>query len=118
MSKMILKKTLILSLFALSMSAQAEINKELLANRCYELAQTVTSLVPSQHNPTCVDKLYLASMQMNTAGALILDNSIAAAKQIISNAVSALQYAELTSCKQYIQISHSKLEANKLKHML
>ena len=115
---MILKKALMLSLILLSMSAQADYNKEFVANRCNELAQTVTTLVSSQHNPICVDKLYLASMQMNTAAALILEDSIQAAKQIINNAISSLQYAELSSCKHYVQISHSKLEANKLKHLL
>ncbi|WP_058534501.1 hypothetical protein [Legionella saoudiensis] len=118
MSKMILKQALILSLFTLSMSVQADQNKELLVNRCHELAKTVKSLVVSQHNPACVDKLVLASNQMSVAAALISDDSVMQAKQIVVNAVKALQFAELTGCIHYIQISHSKLEANKLRHLL
>ncbi|MDR3504602.1 MAG: hypothetical protein P4L79_18705 [Legionella sp.] len=119
MSKMILKKALILSLFTLSMSSvQADQNKDLLVNRCHDLAKMVKSLVVSQHNPTCVDKLVLASNQMSVAATLIADDSVDQAKQIIVNAVKALQFAELTGCSHYIEISHSKLEANKLRHLL
>ena len=118
MSNMILKRALVLSLLALSFSIHASQNKEYLANRCNELAQTVTSLVASQRNPTCIDKLYLASMQMNTAAGLILDDSTNVAKEIIDNAISALQFAEFASCNQYIQISHTRHEVYKLKHLL
>lgn len=119
MSKMILKKALILSLFSLSMSSvQADQNKDLLVNRCHDLAKIVKSLVVSQHNPTCVDKLAFAANQMNVAATLIADDSAEQAKQIIVNAIKDLQFAELTGCSHYIQISHSKLEANKLRHLL
>ncbi|CAM4502620.1 MAG: hypothetical protein LEGION0403_FIIPPAGN_02568 [Legionella sp.] len=119
MSKMILKKALILSLFSLSVSSvQAEQNKDLIVNRCNDLAKMVKSLVVSQHNPICVDKLALAANQMNVAAALIADDSVDQAKQIIVNAVNDLQFAELTGCSHYIQISHSKVEAIKLRHLL
>lgn len=118
MSKMILKKALLFSLFPLSMSTHAEPGKEFLANRCSELAKTVTSLVASQHNPACIDKLDTASTQMNVAASLIMSESPSQAKPLIDDAISALQFAELTGCNQYIQISHSKLEANKLRHLL
>lgn len=118
MSKMILKKALILSLFAVSMSGQAAQNKDFLMNGCYDLAKTINSLVESQHNPACIEKLYLASIQMNSAAALILNDYAERAKQKIDNAIAALQFAELTGCNRYIQISHSKLEANKLRHLL
>lgn len=118
MSKMILKSTLILSLFVFNVHAQSSLDKDFLANQCYDLAHAVTDLVLSQQNTTCVDKLYMASTQMNAAGLLISTNVSDAAKQIIDNAVSALQFAELSGCNRFIQISHSKLEANKLKHLL
>jgi hypothetical protein len=118
MSKMILKKTLIVGLFVVAATAQAQQNKEFLANRCNEIAQNVISLVSSQYSSTCVDKLHLASMQMNTAAALILEDSVDAAKPKVDSAIAALQFAQLSGCKRYIQISHFKLEASEVKHML
>ncbi|MFJ1270218.1 hypothetical protein ACD661_16825 [Legionella lytica] len=119
MSKIILKKALILSLFSLSTSSvQADQNKDLLVNRCHDLAKMVKSLVGSQHNPTCVDKLALAANQINVAAVLIAEDSADQAKQIIINAAKDLQFAQLTGCSHYIEISHSKVEAIKLRHLL
>lgn len=118
MFNMILKRALIVSMPVFGANADAGISKELLANHCYELSETVTSLVASQQKSTCIDKLYTASMQMHTAAELILDDSSSVARPIMDNAVFALQFAELNGCNRYIQISHSKLEANKLKRLL
>jgi hypothetical protein len=119
MFKMILKKALIFSLPVLSMNAHSsDANKEFLANQCYELSQVVISLADGQEKMSCIDKLYMASVQMNTAAFLIREESSNSAKQILNNAVSALQYAELLSCNQYILISHSKFEAQKIKSLL
>ncbi|MFT4059854.1 MAG: hypothetical protein QM652_09920 [Legionella sp.] len=118
MSKIIMKKALILGFIAINFAAQAEQKKEFLASRCSEIAQNVISLVSSQFSSTCVDKLHIASIQMKTAAALILEDAINAAKPKVDNAIAALQFAELSGCKRFIQISHSKLEANEVKHML
>jgi len=118
MYKLILKSALVLSLPVLSANAQAQLSKEFLANECHQLSEVVSSLVASQQNGTCIDKLYSASMQMNTAAEMILGDSNFVAKQIMDNAVFALQYAELNGCNRYIEISHSKFEAHKLKNLL
>ena len=118
MNKMILNSALILSLPVFSVHAQNELSKEYLANECHQLSEIVNSLVPSQHNSTCVDKLYASSIQLNTAAEMILNDSNSVAKQILNNAVFDLQYAELNSCNRYIEISHSKFEAHKLKTRL
>ncbi len=118
MSKIDLKYALILSLLVVSFSVSAEKNKEFLANRCNELAQTVTALVSSQRNHTCVNKLYLASQQMNSAAEFILGDSTLRAKEIMDNAIASLQFAELAICNHFIQISHTRHEVSKLKHLL
>jgi hypothetical protein len=117
MPKIILK-VFPLGLFILSMSAQAQYSKEFLANCCVKLAQTVTTLGSSQNNSICIDKLHLASKQINTAARLILEEDTESARQNISEAIHSLRYAELSNCQQYIQISHSKLEARKLRELL
>ena len=118
MFKMILKRALIYSLPVLSMSAQSGQSKEFLANQCYELSRVVISLVDSQGKKECIDKLQVASIQMNSAAELIMEDAADAAKQILNNAVAALQYAELLSCNRYILIAHSKFEAQKIKTLL
>lgn len=120
MIKMILKKTLILSLPILGFGVNAAIvhDREALAKQCQELSRTVASLVSSQQKSTCVDKLVLASVQIDTAGAFIIDDAIPAAKQHLDDSIYALQYAELNSCNRYIQISHSKFEAQRIKNSL
>jgi hypothetical protein len=120
MYEMILKKALVSSLLVFCMHAQAGQNREFLADRCTDLAHTVTSLIEGQNNPICVDKLYAASIQMSSAAALILSetDSTDVAKQLIDNAISALHYAQFNGCHRYIQIAHSKLEAYKLRHLV
>ncbi|MBI2785737.1 MAG: hypothetical protein HYX60_05295 [Legionella longbeachae] len=118
MFKMIIKSVLILSLPVCSMSAYSEPSKEFLASQCYELSRVVISLAEGQEKKNCIDKLYVASVQMGTAAALIIQDSPDLAKQILNNAITALQYAELLSCNQYVLISHSKFEAQKIKVLL
>lgn len=118
MFKLTLKRALILSLPVLSMTVHSGPNKEFLANRCYELSRAVISLADNQEKKVCINKLYMASVQMSTSALLIMEDSSDLAKEILNNAVAALQYAELLSCKQYIQISHSKFEVQKVKTLL
>ncbi|CAM3036522.1 Uncharacterised protein [Legionella steigerwaltii] len=118
MFKMTLKKALILSLPVFSMNVQSGPSKEFLANQCYELSRVIISLADSQEKKVCINKLHMASVQMSTAAYLIMEDSSDVAKEILNNAVGALQYAELLSCKQYVQISHSKFEAQKIKTLL
>ncbi|KTC89477.1 hypothetical protein OQJ15_10450 [Fluoribacter dumoffii] len=118
MVKMILKRALILSLPVFTMNVHSGPSKEFLANQCYELSRVIVSLADTQEKKICINKLYMASVQMSTAALLIMEDSSDVAKEILNNAVAALQYAELLSCKQYIQISHSKFEAQKIKTLL
>lgn len=118
MFKMTLKRALILSLPVFSMNVQSGSSKEFLANQCYELSRVIISLADLQEKKICINKLNLASVQMSTAALLIMEDSPEIAKEILNNAVADLQYAELLSCKQYIQIAHSKFEAQKIKTLL
>lgn len=120
MIKVILKKALILSLpvIAFSVFADGITKKEFLAKQCGDLSRTIASLVSSQQNNVCIDKLVIASTAIDKAGPFILAEDIQAAKQQLSNSIFSLQYAELTSCNQYIYISHSKYEANKIRKSL
>ena len=115
MFKIILKRALIFSLPVLSMNAHSDSINESIANKCYELSKVVISLANDQEKMTCTNKLYLASTQMSTAAFLIGQESTQEVKQILNNAISALQYAELLNCKQYILISHTKFEAQRIK---
>lgn len=120
MINMSLKKTFFLGLTALSLTgnAQALSSKDILAKQCRELSQTVASLVSNQDKQACSDKLAFASIKIEAAGDLILDAVLANARQELDDAVYALQYAELNSCNKYIQISHSKFEAQRIKSAL
>lgn len=118
MLKMIFKKALIFSLPVLSMAAQSEQNKEFLADQCHELSRIVHSLAENQQKKECADKLYTASVQVKTAAILIIGESNDEAKKVLYHAITALQYAELLSCKRYIQIAHSKFEAQKIRTWL
>lgn len=115
---MILKRALIFSLSVLSMSAQSEPSKEFFANQCYELSQVILSLADSQNKKNCIDKLFVASVQMSTASILIMEDDPDVAKQMLNNAIGALQYAELLSCNRYILISNAKFKAQKIKTLL
>lgn len=118
MYKMILKKSLICSLILFSMDAQSGLSKELLANQCYQLSRVIISASEKQYRNQCVDKLLMASMQVNAAAVLIMEDEPNSAKGILNNAVADLQYAELLGCNQYIQIVHSKSEVKKIKTLL
>ena len=120
MFKMILKGSLILALpvIAFSLYASTSPSKEVLAKQCHELSETVASLVSSQQKSTCVDKLVFASLKIESAGGLILDDFYGPARDELDEAVYTLQYAELNSCNRYIQISHSKFEAQRIKSAL
>lgn len=120
MIKMILKKAFILSLplFSLNVFSDELTHKELLAKQCVDLSRSIFSLIANQDNNLCAERLILASNEIKKAGLSILIDDMTAAKQQLSGSVSALQQAELSSCSQYIQISHSKYEANKIRHSL
>lgn len=112
------KKIFILSLLTVSFSTMAHNDKEYLAQRCKELSENIISLVSSQGKKSCVEKLDTASMYLETAGESILDNNNELAKYQLDTAVFSLQYAELDNCNRYIQISHSKFEAQKIRNAL
>lgn len=120
MNNVSLKKALILCLPILSFSVNADTleKKEVLAQQCQELSVTVASLVSSQARATCAERLGMASILIEKAGYLILDYAYSSAKTELTHAVSSLRYAELNSCNRYIQISHSKFEAQKIKSSL
>lgn len=122
MLNMILKGSLIFTLPILVFNVQANANstpgKEVLARQCKELADTVSSLVSSQQKNTCVDKLLLAVEQITTARDMILENANLSAKKELDKSVYTLQYAELNSCNRYIQISHSKFEARRIRNTI
>jgi hypothetical protein len=113
-----LKKILALSLFAVSFTINAAGNdREHLVRQCHDLSEKIISLISSQGKKSCVEKLDTASAQLKSAGELIANNHHEA-KQELDNAIYSLQYAELNNCNRYIQISHSKFEAHKIKSSL
>jgi hypothetical protein len=120
MIKMILKKALILSLslYAFNVAAQTLPGRDGLANQCYDLAEAVDQLVLSQHKKDCVDKLAAAADYIMSAGESIADDAYMDAKRELEDAIYNLQYSELNSCNRYIQISHSKFEAQRIKNSL
>nr|WP_229309816.1 hypothetical protein [Legionella pneumophila] len=120
MINMKLKATLIacLSVLTLSSYANSSENKEAILQQCHDLASTVASLVSSQAKKTCAEKLVIASIHIDTAADWVVEDVYSAAKQELDNAIYSLQYAELNSCNRYIQISHSKLEAQRIKSLL
>lgn len=113
-----LKRILILGLLTVSFNTNAHTDKDLLMQRCRDLSENIVSLVYSQGRQSCVEKLGLASMQVEAAGEWIMTDNSDSAKQELDNAIFSLQYAELSSCNRYIQISHSKLEAQKIRNLL
>jgi hypothetical protein len=120
MNKVNLKKFLILNLAALSFNSNAYSlgDNDVMAKQCQELSEAVASLISSQAKNTCAEKLGMASIQIEKAGNLILDSAYNTAKVALNNAIFTLQYAELNTCNRYIEISHSKLEAQKIKNLL
>lgn len=115
-----LKKIFVLSFSSLILSSalHAAQDKEVLAQQCNELSTTVASLVSSQQNKGCIEKLSNATNLIKSAGALILANSIQDAKENMKDAFFNLQIAEVYSCSRYVQISHSKSEAIRIYNLL
>lgn len=120
MINMKLKATLIVCLSVLNLSAFANstLSKETIIQQCRDLSTTVASLVSSQEKKSCTEKLAQASMLIDIAADWIVDDVYSAAKRELDNAIYTLQYAELNSCNRYIQISHSKFEAQRIKSLL
>lgn len=117
MISMSFKKAIALILPLLAFNANAA-SKDQLVQQCRDLSSTVASLVSSQQKKACVEKLGMASMNFDVAGDLIVDDYYQAARNELDSAILSLQYAELNSCNRYIQISHSKLEAQRIKNDL
>lgn len=113
-----LKRIFILGLLTVSFNTSAHTDKELLIQRCRDLSEDIISIVYSQGRTACVEKLSSASMQVDSAGEWILADEPLSAKQELEYAMLSLQYAELNSCSRYIQISHAKLEAQKIRNLL
>ena len=113
------KKILVLSLFSVSFNTSAaHTDKDLLVQQCRDLSENIISLVSSQGKKSCVEKLADASAQIETAGELIMDDINSAARQELDSAIFSLKFAELNNCNRYIQISHSKFEAQKIRSSL
>ena len=118
MVNLYLKRILILGLLTVSFNTNAHTDKELLMQRCRDLSENIVSLVYSQGRTSCVEKLGSASMEVEAAGEWIMADNTPSAKQELEHAMLSLQYAELNSCNRYIQISHAKLEAQKIRNLL
>lgn len=118
MLNMDLRKSLIISLSALSFGVNAStiVSKENLAKQCHVLAETVFSLIASQQKPDCIEKLTVASSHIKNAGDFILTEAYVPARENLDISIFTLQYAALSNCSRYIQISHAKFEAKKIKN--
>lgn len=113
------KKIMAFTLFTVSINTiAANIDKEDLAQQCRDLSERIISLVSSQGKQSCVEKLGDASFQIETAGELIINDNNNLARQELDGGIYSLHYAELNNCNRYIQISHSKLEAQKIRSSL
>ncbi|RUR05288.1 hypothetical protein [Legionella sp. km772] len=112
------KRILILGLLTVSFNTNAQTDKNVLMQRCRDLSENIISLVYSQGRSSCVEKLSSASMEVEAAGDWIMADNPLSAKQELEHAMFSLQYAELNSCNRYIQISHAKLEAQKIRNLL
>lgn len=115
-----LKNVLISSLSVLSIEASAQnlATKEYLISQCRSLSQNISSLVERQNKVHCMQQLNLASTQVAEAGDLIVDDAYLFAKKSLDNAATNLQYSALGNCSQYIQISHAKAQAQRIKSSL
>lgn len=115
-----LKNVLMCSLSVLSVGASAQdlASKDYLISQCRTLSQSISYLVERQNKVICMQQLNLASTQVAEAGDLIVDDAYLFAKKSLDNAVSTLQYSALGNCNQYIQISHAKSEAQRIKGSL
>ncbi len=118
MVNLYLKRILTLGLVTIAFNTQAFTDKELLIHRCRNLSENIMSLVSSQVRTSCVEQLNAASILIEAASAWIALDHNSSAKEELEQAIFSLQYAELNTCNQYIQISHSKFEAHKIKNMV
>lgn len=107
-----------MSVLTFNSHASSFANKDVLIKQCRDLSMTVGTLVSSQQKQSCAEKLASASFQLDVAADWIIDDVYSSAKQELDKAVYSLQYAELNTCNRYIQISHSKFEAQKIKSQL
>jgi hypothetical protein len=113
------KKIIVLGLFVVSCGLYASnLDKELIVKQCHDLSEEIVSLVSSQGKRSCVEKLGQAANQIENAIDWIIEDDYQAARNDLQGAVYDLQYAELNNCNRYIQISHSKFEAQKIKNLL
>lgn len=113
-----LKKMFTLSLFALTFNTYAAMDKELLIQHCRDLSKNINALISSQARSFCIEQLSVAAIKIDVAAhSIALDNK-SLAKEELEQSVLSLHYAELNTCNRYIQISHSKFEAHKLKNLL
>lgn len=116
----ILKSALCLGLCMVSAAANTHVfwDQSAFFLQCKALSKKVASFVPQQKQAFCVEQLILASTEIDMAANHLLDGEMQAAKEALAHSVLTLQYAALNSCRQYIQISHSKFEANQIKNSL
>ncbi len=105
-------------ILASSANASMKSKNQDLGYQCLELSRTVYLLISNQKKSRCSEKLLLASQYIEDAGESLIDNAIEEAKKDMDQSISALQYAELETCNRYIQISHSKIEAQKIKNAI
>lgn len=116
MLNMDLKKSLIMGLSIVFFNTNAAVlNKENLAKQCHVLAETVTTLVTSQNKTECAEKLSVAAKYIKNAGDFILNDAYSQARENLDVSIFTLQCAALSNCNRYIQISHAKIEAKKIK---
>jgi hypothetical protein len=114
-----LKKVLVLALLAASLNGYAiQEDKDRLVQQCRNLAESLFTLVASQGRSSCLEKLGTASAELESAGQWIIKANNASAKQELENAIQALHYAQLDNCKRYIDITHSKYTAQKIRSYL
>lgn len=119
MSKMIINGMVALGLVcSLNVHAFSKPGKDGLAEQCHHLSDKVSLLVASQQKRNCMDKLEVAASSINFAGDLILQDESNTAKVELEEAVFSLQYAELNNCNRYLDISHAKFEAQKIRSLL
>lgn len=116
-----IKGIFILSLFWCLVNTSAYsgvINKEALLQKCHYLSQNVYALVANQDKKSCIEKLSQASIQIDQAAEWIKAEVYLTAKSELSKAVYLLQFSEFNNCHRYIQISHAKREAQKIKRKI
>ncbi len=113
MIHMSVKTVLVLSLVFASFAGSAQ-SRDSLIEQCYDLSEHVYSLASQQVKTQCGDKLIHAATHIERAGNFLTLNHDFSARQDLNEAVSDLQYAELSMCSQYLHIVHAKFRAHQL----